>query len=989
MPDSFKEDDNTQSHIVLTKNTMVSHYRIIEKIGEGGMGEVYLAEDTKLKRKVALKFLPPHLYRDEDYRNRFKREAQASAKLDHTNIVTIYEVSEYQGRPFFAMQYIEGKSLRDVIKGKELPLKFNIDLIIQICNGLDKAHDAGIVHRDIKPSNILIDCDDCPKILDFGLATVRGTEKLTKTGSTLGTIGYMSPEQVRGEEVDQRTDLFSLGIILYEMITGKAPFKEEYEAATMNAILQDTPVPLKRYKSDVSNNLQLVVDKALDKDKETRYQTVAGMLADLKRVKKELEPSGIIGQVDIPKKRYRKILIPSLVVVIAVLLLIFKPWKFEISSRQEAIAQENKLAIMYFDNLADPADSFKLGEITTNLLITDLSESEYVQVVSSQRLYDILKQLGREGVKKIDRNIATQVAQKANARWMLLGSILNMEPEIILTAQLIDVESGDAIASQRIEGQPGERIFTLVDSLTIEIKNDLSLPARALEEEDRPIMDVTTHSTEAYRYYLKGVEYGFKFYFKEAKEYLTKALQYDSTFAMAYYRLAGIVGRPLRDSLTAKAIKYSSHASKKEQYIIHSYSLYERGKYEEVIEYMKKKLKEYPDDKEAYYILGHIYKDRLDQPRMAIPYFNSVIELDPLFRLAYNQLAYLYNSVGQFEKSIWAINKYIEIAPDEPNPYDTRAEIYALNGKLDEAIASYEKANEIKSNFNIRNLANLYLFKQNYAKAESLYQIMTSDPNPNTRASGRTSLANIPIYQGRFKDALRILEIGIETDLMEKNEFSTLNKIVRRMLISDAIGDMDQAIDDMDQVIAEKSKSLELIDKFNLTGVQIASKGFLASWYVKTGDCGKADSIMRQLNNTVDTTNMEHLDYYYYIQGFYKFTLQKFDSASFYFEKTNQIGPAFNDQIMIARSYIEIGRLGDAVAMFENAIKRYDYHRVLFLILSVKAHYWLGLAYEKSGWTDKAIEQYETFLDIWKDADEGIIEIEDAKDRLARLKNKS
>jgi serine/threonine protein kinase len=202
-----RDDDYTRSHTVLTKGIMVSHYRIVEKIGAGGMGEVYLAEDTELGRKVALKFLPPHLCQDEDCRARFKREAQAAAKLDHPNIVTIHEVSEHQGRPFIAMEHIEGQSLHDLIKTRKLDLDRAVDLAIQICEGLTKAHQTGITHRDIKPSNIALDADGRAKILDFGLASIQGSEHLTRTGSTLGTIGYMSPEQAEGKEIDHRSDI--------------------------------------------------------------------------------------------------------------------------------------------------------------------------------------------------------------------------------------------------------------------------------------------------------------------------------------------------------------------------------------------------------------------------------------------------------------------------------------------------------------------------------------------------------------------------------------------------------------------------------------------------------------------------------------------------------------------------------------------------------------------------------------------------------------
>ena len=282
-----KETDNndkTQSFVALTRETMASHYRIIEKIGTGGMGEVYLALDTKLNRKVALKFLPPHLCQDEDCRKRFMREAQAAAGLDHPNVAAIYEVGEFQGRPFYAMQIVEGQSLKDVIAGKDLPIDCLLEIGIQVCEGLQAAHDKGIIHRDIKPSNILLDGHGRVRIVDFGLAAIRGSEHLTKTGSTLGTIGYMSPEQVQGKEIDHRSDLFSLGVVLYELITKQNPFKRDSEAATLSAVKDHIPEPLARYKRDVPQSLEAISVKLLEKNSAHRYQSAAGVLSDLHKL---------------------------------------------------------------------------------------------------------------------------------------------------------------------------------------------------------------------------------------------------------------------------------------------------------------------------------------------------------------------------------------------------------------------------------------------------------------------------------------------------------------------------------------------------------------------------------------------------------------------------------------------------------------------------------------------------------------------------------
>lgn len=986
-----KDNDSTRSFTVLTAGVVISHYKIISKVGAGGMGEVWLAEDTELKRKVALKFLSSHLCQDEDCRARFKREAQATAALKHPNIVTIYEVSEYNERPFFAMELIEGHSLREIIKEKELPLNYVIDLVSRICQGLEKAHEAGIVHRDIKPSNILIDSDNRPKILDFGLATIRGGEKLTKTGSTLGTVGYMSPEQVRGEKVDQRSDLFSLGVIIYELITGKAPFAVEYDAATMNSILHDTPEPLKRYKSDVPDTLQLVIDKTLDKDKETRYQTAAGMLADLKRVKKDLEPSEITKPVASIKRGYGKKIVPAIIVIVVLLILIFKPWKFEISPRQEAIAQENKLAIMYFDNLADPEDSVRLGEIITNLLITDLSESHFVQVVSSQRLYDVLKLLGKEGLKHIDRETATQIAEKVRARWMLLGSILQVEPEIVLTAQLVDVSSGDAVASQRITGAAGESVFSLVDKFTVEIKNDLSLPVEAIEEEDPLIADVTTDSPEAYRHYIEGINLSNQVNPDKAVISFRKAVEVDSNFAMAYYHLAQTTMDIDECFMAAeKAIELSDKVTRKEKHYIKALQAEFRGDYKQGIVEFEKLVESYPDEKDAWQALADTYWAINQDFQKTVNCYNRVIEIDPSYKTAYNQLAYCYDALGDFEKSIWAINKYIELAPGEANPYDSKGELYALNGHIDEAIPAYIKAQEIRPDFwqSQERLGHLYRFKGKYGKADSIYQLLVSHPEQSVRRRGKQNLVDLLCYQGCFQKALQMADAFYVTDSLESGPVAW--QFVRlQYAIYSHLGEESAAIE----------KVLQCMDMLKTYPEQVA--GQVAPVLRKlqlayahkldlVGDHNKADSILAEMDIYLrENPDPVELQVYLFACGVIEFHRGNFDRAleyaeSLYLPKQRQL---FTTLIMIGRCYMEAGKLGEAVTLFEKAMNQYDENRALSPMEAIKAHYHLGLAYEQSGWHDKAIEQYETFLDIWKNADSGIVQIDDAKERLASLKS--
>jgi serine/threonine protein kinase len=345
---------------------MISRYKVIEKIGAGGMGEVYLAEDTELNRKIALKFLPQHLCPDEDYRARFKREAQAVARLNHPNIITVHEVSEYQGQPYFAMELVEGQSLRELCSSKKLSIERIIELAIQICDGLSAAHGKEVVHRDIKPSNIIIDAYGRPKVLDFGLAAIRGSEQLTRTGSTLGTMRYMSPEQVAGKEIDQRSDLYSLGIVLYELITGRTPFERDNEAATLKAIAQDNPEPLARYKSDIPDELQRTVSKLLEKDPSLRYQSGAGVISDLKPLTASTKSYVSVN----PTKRKNRwpLAIGGLTIITVLFVASIKFWPGGETEHPVGTTQERMmLAVLPFENLGAQEDLYFADGITEEI----------------------------------------------------------------------------------------------------------------------------------------------------------------------------------------------------------------------------------------------------------------------------------------------------------------------------------------------------------------------------------------------------------------------------------------------------------------------------------------------------------------------------------------------------------------------------------------------------------------------------------------------
>lgn len=486
-------NDKTKVHVPLNSGTMVSHYQIIEKIGAGGMGEVFLAEDASLKRKVALKFLPSHLASNEEIKTRFLREAQAVAKLNHPNIVTIYEVSEFNGRPFFAMEHVEGNLLHHFAHEKPLPLDTVIDYAVQVCQGIGEAHRAGVTHRDIKATNIIVDTKGRARLLDFGLAAVAGDDKLTKTGSTLGTVAYMSPEQVSGRDIDQRSDLFSFGVVLYELIAGRTPFRRDSEGATLRAIMQDIPEPLTRYKSEVPQRLQQIIDKLLEKDRAMRYQTAEDIIADLKRLVYDSQQTGYRSPQRQAKSKVIPIVGAAITIVVAVLAFLFLPRQK--SAPTEMASAMPVIAVLPFENLGNPEDDYfadgMTEEVTSRLAGIDglgvISRTSAMQYKNSGKS---LSQIGSE--------LGANFILEGSVRWAKTGG----QTKVRITPQLIRVSDDRHMWADNYERELME-VFAVQEDIATKIAAQLNLTL--VESDRKELATRPTTDSRAYDYYLKGI----------------------------------------------------------------------------------------------------------------------------------------------------------------------------------------------------------------------------------------------------------------------------------------------------------------------------------------------------------------------------------------------------------------------------------------------------------------------------------------------------
>ena len=645
----------------------ISHYKVLEKLGEGGMGEVYLAEDTKLNRKVALKFLPSRLAADSSFKARFKREAQAAAGLNHPNIITVHEVAEYENRPFIAMEYVEGRSLKEVIAGKDLSVEEILDIGLQVSDGLAKAHQAGIVHRDIKPHNVLIDKDGRARVCDFGLAKAKTDVMLTQTGTTVGTVAYMSPEQARGEEADQRSDIFSLGVILYEMFTRQLPFKGEHEAAVFHAIINQQPQPLARFNSRVSPELERIVFKALAKDREERYQHADDLRADLKVESKSLEYSktaSLVRPSQAVRSRRMKtfpFILGGLGLIIVVLVYLAFMGQRQTSDQRTG---RPSIAVLYLQNMSDnPEDEYFAAGMTEDI-ITQLSKISGLRVVSRTEMEQFRDQ--PTSIKA--------VADKLGVDYVMEGSVRKHGNKLRITCQLVQADDGFHVWADSYDRNIKD-LFDIQADVAREVASALEValaPAELEEIAKKPTLDV-----RAYNYYLQGREYYFghstkREYLELAISMFEKALEVDSTFALAYAGLSDC---------------YSS-------YVMFAVDV-KMSWLEEAERAANKALSLDPELAEAHRALSRLYSVQ-GKTEEAVKAAERAVEANPHYAEAWRLLANWYMEAQRYAEAEGALLKALEVKPTETGLFTGLMQLYHLWGKPDKVDEYFRRGVEVQ-----------------------------------------------------------------------------------------------------------------------------------------------------------------------------------------------------------------------------------------------------------------------------------------------------
>ncbi|HEU4939452.1 MAG TPA: protein kinase [Vicinamibacterales bacterium] len=1065
----------------------VSHYRVTERLGGGGMGVVYAADDTRLGRRVALKFLPRELSSDAQAVERFQREARAASALNHPHICTIHDIGSADDpdgvQQYIVMELLEGQTLKHLIGGKPLPIETVFELGIQIADALGAAHAKGIIHRDIKPANVFVTRSGHAKVLDFGVAKLdtqaladagrdmgqtptvsfAGLEPLTSPGLAVGTVDYMSPEQARGAEVDARSDLYSLGLLLYEMATGQPAVSGRTSALIFDAILNQTPAAPVRLNPQVPLDLERIIMRAIDKDRSVRYQTASDLAADLRHARRRVESGSTAihapaapptrqrasGQkqkrASRPKSGKSKIAPPSseashtpppteataprqsgtarqtgaldasavdtvgvsvetngrsrawrfgLVAAALLAILVTAGLLYKFGGRSAArggigASGRPAIAVAAFEN---PGRTEEAAWLTTGLpgmLVTGLGQTPGVDVVSSQRIDEIVKDLGMSD-GRIDPSRVLEIGRRAGAGAMVVGNNFKAGSDFRIDVQVQDVGSGRLLGAHTVRGAD---VFALADDLTGRVLRSLGV---AVRDDSRGVAEVTSTSAEAYRLYNEGYKAARLLRRPEAVKSLQQAVAIDPTFAAAWLELsrvsASLDDRVAETRARQKVLENIDRLSERQRWMVEAQEAMRAGREEQGTEILERLIARYPDQDIAYNALINLNRAKGDYPK-SIEIAQRAIKALPQLGSLHNDYGYMLLESGRYPEALQEFETYARLDPNEPNPYDSQAEVYLIMGQAERALDRYAQVLKIDPSFSNAHLGRAWSFgllgqlESAIREVDLAATMMTAQDTPTIDADALSGF--LFMRAGRYREAEARFQRGKASAEKFQDHWS-----VAAFEFLQASSDLERGqLAAIPPSIKRLEQASERLPAAGRRDWRVLSTGFTGVSDVRGGRFDSASKSLEQLRALVN----QRLSWQTWLvrtlegelalaRGDLESAEKAFTSADpalkIYFSmgspSTSLVRNSFSFRDGAARVQAARGNLDAAIDVYRRLLTP-DLSQKWTAVLEPRLVLQLARLLDKKGDRAAARQEYQRFLTLWNHADSNLPELAEAR----------
>jgi serine/threonine protein kinase/Tfp pilus assembly protein PilF len=982
-------------------------YEIIEELGRGGMGRLYRVLDTKIDQEVALKILHPEISRNQQTIGRFSNELRLARRVAHKNVCRMYHLGEDEGTHFIIMEFIPGQDLQSMIKmTKQLSLETAVSIARQICEGLAEAHRLGVIHRDLKPGNVMIDREGNARILDFGIARSLESRGLTESGHLIGTPEYMSPEQAQDTGVDQRSDIYSLGVILYEMVTGKVPFTGDPPISITIKHIEEMPKSPKTLTPQIPDVLNQLIMRCLAKNKEYRHKSAEELRSELAEIGENSKDTK-----KVPKVR-RSIVFteftrpfglptyffPFLVLILAaaLVLVIWKPW----SGRETAPVPTDKpsLAILYFKNNTGDTTLDHWRTALSDLLITDLSQSQYLRVLSGENMFDILNQLNQLDAQTYSSDVLRDLARRGGVENVLVGNYTKAGNMFRINVTLQDANSGELIGSESVQGTGERSFYSMVDELTRRIKENFEIPDEVIAADiDEQVGQITTTSPDALRHYTEGVDFTRQPDYGKALESLQQAIEIDPEFAMAYEAIATVYNNlgyssEEREHLK-RAFELSDRVSERELYQIQgAYYRTTEETFDKAIEAYERLLVLYPEDGDANNRLGLIYKS-IEEWDKAIERYEVCIQnrYDRFFY--YANAAETFMAKGMYERAGHILELYLDEFDEVAWIHGDYAVNYLCQRQYEFAHIEADRALALDpTHFHaIWIKGDIYHAQEDFFHAEAEYQKLPREAEEVARLYGWDCLGDLYVSQGRWDDAVAQITQALQlAESVEERPWQAwLSTRLAYMYMRQ--GNYQEALNVCNNALQIDMGGVRL----DLQRRVLYFKGLVEVAMNSLADARKTAVTLRQ--SIEGGLNQKEIRYFYHLTGMIELAIDNFPQAIENFNQAISLLPhqyyrhpwiVGNDRALfldsLALAYFRSGNQDEASEEYGKihtlTLAKLDYGDIF-----AKSYYWLAKIFEQKGWDQLAKQNYQNFLSLWQNADPGIPELEDARQRLTTL----